>query len=131
MYESAVYRFLYKELFVPGSVAVFKNQIPQRIQLTCTHNPLAIFTDANTLTGLLKLEILQQLNPVRILGVVFETALATSRKPLGKRSCGVRPGYRVNGNLRLIRQLHPALVSLQIHLGVSGLTRRSFLDLPE
>lgn len=69
---------------------------------TCTHNPFAIFADLHTLTGLLELKVLQQLNAVRILWVVLQTALAASCQPFGQRSgcVGARDG--INWYLGLI-----------------------------
>lgn len=67
----------------PSSAPVLEFQnTALKPKLTCTHNPLAIFTDSNALAGFLKLEILEQFNPIRILRVIFQTALAASCKPL-------------------------------------------------
>lgn len=73
---------------------------------TCAHNPLAILTDANTVTRFLKLKVLQQLNAVRILWIILQAALAAACKPFGEwpGTVGARDG--INRDLRGVGQLH-------------------------
>jgi hypothetical protein len=40
-------------------------------RITCAHDPIPIFADPDALACLLKLEVLQQFNPVRILWIVL------------------------------------------------------------
>jgi hypothetical protein len=61
----------------------------------CAHDPLPIFTDANSGTGLLELEILEQLDSVLVLGIILETALSAAGKPVWERSRSRRAGYGV------------------------------------
>lgn len=53
-------------------------------RLACAHNPLAILTDTNTVTGLLELKVLQQLNAISILWIILQAALAAPCKPFGE-----------------------------------------------
>lgn len=94
-----------KNLFLKSITAQSVN--PEESTLTCTHHPFAIFASPDTLTGFFELEVLKQLNPIRILRVVFQAALSPSCKPFRKWSGSIRPGYGVYRNLGLIRQLHP------------------------
>ncbi len=48
------------------------------------HDPFAIFADAYTLTGFFKLEVLEQLDPVGIFGVLLSLFLL--RQPVRKAS---------------------------------------------
>ena len=50
------------------------------------HDPVAIFTDTDPAAGLFELEILEKLDSILVLWVVFQTALPLPRKPIGKRS---------------------------------------------
>jgi hypothetical protein len=76
------------------------------IKHTCTHNPFTIFTGSDTLASFLKLEILQQLHSVRILGIVFQAALSASSEPFWEGPSGVRARDGVYRHLRLVRELH-------------------------
>lgn len=58
-----------------------KDHYSQENCLTCAHDPFTILTNPDAVTCLLKLEILEQFDSVRIFGIVLETALSPSRKP--------------------------------------------------
>jgi len=50
------------------------------------HDPVAIFAHAHTLAGLFKLEILQQVDAVCKLGIIFQAAFPLADEPLGQRA---------------------------------------------
>ena len=53
---------------------------------TCTHDPLAIFADSDTLASLFEFEILEELNAIRKFGVVFQAAFPLSCQPFWERA---------------------------------------------
>ena len=73
---------------------------------TCAHYPLAIIADPYALTGLLKFEILQQLDAVGVPGIILQAAFSFSSKPFRKRSCGGRARYRIDWYSRVLAELH-------------------------
>ena len=48
---------------------------------TCAHYPLAVIADSDTLTGLFKLEVLQQFDTTCVLRIGFQTSFSLSGKP--------------------------------------------------
>lgn len=57
-----------------------------RLVCACAHDPVAIFTDPDAVTSLFELEILQKLDTILVFGIVLQTSLSASRKPVGQRS---------------------------------------------
>jgi hypothetical protein len=53
-----------------------------RLVGTSAHHPIAIGRDANAGRGFLELEVLEQLDAVGIFGILLQTPLALTRKPL-------------------------------------------------
>ncbi len=63
-----------------------------------------------TLTSLLKLEVLEQLNATGILRIIFQASFSFSGQPFGKRSrCG-RTRDGIDWNSRVVTDLHSASV---------------------
>jgi len=78
------------------------------LRLICasTHNPFTIFADPDASACLLEFEILEKLDSICVLRVVFQAALPFSGKPIWQRTRGRSTGYRVDWHLVGIRELH-------------------------
>ena len=48
---------------------------------TCAHYPLTVIADSDTLTSLLKFEVLQEFDTTCVLRIGFETSFSLSSKP--------------------------------------------------
>ena len=71
-----------------------------------THDPFAIFADPDASTCFFEFEILEKLDSICVLGVVFQAALPFSRKPVRQRTGGRGTRDRVDWHLVGVRELH-------------------------
>jgi hypothetical protein len=78
------------------------------LRLICasTHNPFTIFADPDASACFFEFEILEKLDSICVLGVVFQAPLPFSGKPIWQRTGGRSTGYRVDWHLVGIRELH-------------------------
>lgn len=74
---------------------------------TSSHSILPILADPYTLTRLLKLEILHELNPVLELDIVFQALFPLANEPVWEGAGGVGTGDSVDGDAVLGGDFHP------------------------
>lgn len=53
------------------------------LRLVCSraHDPVSVLTDTNTLAGLFEAEILEKLDSVHVLGILFQGSLSPAGEP--------------------------------------------------
>jgi len=73
---------------------------------TSSHSILSILANPYTLTRLLKLEILHELNPVLEFDIVFQTLFPLANEPVGEGAGGVGARDSVDGDAVLGGDFH-------------------------
>lgn len=77
-----------------------------RFVCSSTHHPLPIITDSYTRAGFFEFEILEKLDAIGVLGIIFQAALSFAGDPVRKGpGCG-GARYRIDWHLVRIRELH-------------------------
>jgi hypothetical protein len=70
------------------------------------HDPFSIVTNTYAGTGFFELKVLQQLDTIRIFGIVLQAAFSSSSQPFWKRPRRVRTRNRIDWDIVRIRELH-------------------------
>lgn len=89
VYESEVYMYLAAGISLGVWRCLCNGTAGARCvqdERTCTHDPITVFRNSDTLTGFLELEILKKLDAVGIIGIIFETPFPLSCEPFGQGS---------------------------------------------
>lgn len=90
------------------------------LSTTSTHHPFAILAHSHAGRCLFKLEVLQQLDSIRVLGVLFQTALSFPGQPFREGSRSLSSGNGIDGDCAPIAELHLVMVGVERYMQKMG-----------